>query len=453
MWLVFIFFNTCSTQKAESITLISFHSDFLEINGTRPSGWYEVKPGTFRRTPESLDLTLLIHESFPGISVETLITSTLCPILDIDELPPPTDSVQTSLFLWRLYRIESDSFPDNLILDLGLTEGENTAYVIALFTYEEEYSELHKQVFLRAVDVLETTSGTRAISSKDIYTENLSVFDYDPSQPLSIQKTNEIHHDHFSEIALSYESPKGGRVPAILLVPYGPGPFPGMLIMHGLPGSKENMLPVAMRYAHAGAVTILIDAPFTRPGNINRPEGPITFTEKDREEQVQLIVDLRRAIDLLVNRDDVDPLQLAYTGASFGGAMGGLFSGVETRLKAYVLQVGDGGLVTHYTGLNDIFEYRFFQLSPEQQQSWISGMWPIEPIHFVAEASPAALLFQSGTDDLAVPPADAFLYQFVGSEPKKIIWYESGHFLPDQAILDQAQWLKQYINIHLEKFQ
>ena len=33
--------------------------------------------------------------------------------------------------------------------------------------------------------------------------------------------------------------------------------------------------------------------------------------------------------------------------------MGGLLAGVEDRLRAYVLQVGDGGLVTHMTGPED----------------------------------------------------------------------------------------------------
>ena len=34
-------------------------------------------------------------------------------------------------------------------------------------------------------------------------------------------------------------------------------------------------------------------------------------------------------------------------------------------------------------------------------------MWPIEPVHYVGCAAPAAILFQNGTQDGLVSPADA----------------------------------------------
>jgi cephalosporin-C deacetylase-like acetyl esterase len=58
----------------------------------------------------------------------------------------------------------------------------------------------------------------------------------------------------------------------------------------------------------------------------------VRFDERDRREQIQLIVDLRRAVDLLVARDDVDPDRIGYLGVSYGGAMGGLLAGVEDRV-------------------------------------------------------------------------------------------------------------------------
>ena len=57
--------------------------------------------------------------------------------------------------------------------------------------------------------------------------------------------------------------------------------------------------------------------------------------------------DLRRGVDLLLSRPDVAKDRLGYAGGSYGGAQGGLLSGVETRIKAYVLVVGDGRAVRH----------------------------------------------------------------------------------------------------------
>jgi hypothetical protein len=74
-------------------------------------------------------------------------------------------------------------------------------------------------------------------------------------------------------------------------------------------------------------------------------------------------------------------------------------------------------------------------------------MWPIEPIHYVGCAAPAALLFQNGTLDAAVPPADALRYQEAGSEPKTIRWYRAGHMLEAAAGEDQAGWLSEMVGI------
>jgi hypothetical protein len=63
--------------------------------------------------------------------------------------------------------------------------------------------------------------------------------------------------------------------------------------------------------------------------------------------EVQLIIDLRRAIDLLGGRPDVDPQRIAYLGVSYGGAMGGLLAGDEAIMdNAKWLQqfIGPGAL-------------------------------------------------------------------------------------------------------------
>ncbi len=279
--------------------------------------------------------------------------------------------------------------------------------------------------------------------SDSIYDENLHLFDYNQQALLNIQEVESFHDGDATVFEITYASPKGGNVPATLIVPDGEGPFAGIVMMHGMPGNRHHLYWTGRIYASMGAVVILIDAPFARPENAAR-SWPLTFTEQDREEQIQLIVDLRRAVDLLIARSDVDPNRIAYIGVSYGGAMGGLLAGVEDRLQAYVLVVGDGGLVEHVTspGVQDPF---FQELTVKEQEFWVATMWPIEPIHYVGHAAPAALLFQNGTHDESVLPSNAEHYQEAGSEPKTIMWYNSGHFLPDQYRLDQAKWLQQYI--------
>jgi uncharacterized protein len=124
------------------------------------------------------------------------------------------------------------------------------------------------------------------------------VFAYDPQAPLDVQEVSRRQEEGVTVIALTYASPKGGRVPAPLVVPDGNGPFAGMLYQHGSPSTRQSLIPAAVIYARMGAVVLLIDAPYVRrAGGLN---NPFILTEQGRREQIQLIVDWRRGVDLLL---------------------------------------------------------------------------------------------------------------------------------------------------------
>lgn len=296
------------------------------------------------------------------------------------------------------------------------------------------------------------------LSMPDVNPENyMRLFEYEQQADPDIEETSSSQPERgITVFDITYASPRVGRVPAYLVVPEGNGPFAGIVLMHGgaRSSSREDVLWTGTQYAKYGAVVIIIDAPWNRPefGPDYVPPRfsptPHTFTEYDREEQIQLILDLRRAVDLLSARPDVDAERIAYIGISYGGAMGGLLAGIEDRIKAYVLVVGDGGLVTHYSDPYELNIYpigQFYRMDEEDRQRWLEAMWPIESIHYVDHAAPAALLYQNGTKDSAVPPFDAVRFQEAGSQPKEIIWYESGHELPKRAELDRLIWLQDHI--------
>lgn len=275
--------------------------------------------------------------------------------------------------------------------------------------------------------------------------ELLKLFEYDPKAPLDLQVISTDKREGYTFQRLTYASPRGGRVPGFLLIPDGKGPFPGVLLLHGLPGTAQGMLPEAEALARLGAVALAITAPFGRGSRLAQRSG-LFFDERDRDEQVQLIVDLRRGVDLLLARPDVRKDRIAYVGVSYGGAQGGLLAGVETRIKAYALVVGDGGLVSHFTGPDDA--YGFLQtLRPERAKRWLLAMEPVEPIRWVGRAAPARLLFQNGRFDTMVPVADGRAYQKAGSEPKKVLWYDAGHGLSQEATRDRHIWLAEQIGI------
>ena len=417
------------------------------IRGVAPDGWVEPEPGHFM-PPERLDWeTRLIHEFFPGITIRQLADSLLLPVLQLDQWPEPLGGHPSSRLPWQLYAPEAELTDlAGSSVDLALAETEAGVYLIALLAPSEQRIALREAVFDPAVSALEPTSME---DSDRYYQDSLPLFAYDVSAPLDIQESSSESRRGITLTNLTYASPKGGRVPATVIVPDGLGPFAGMVLQHGMPGRRQHMISLGERYARAGTVVVAIDAPHARLEHHARAAEPITYTEQDRYEQIQLMIDLRRAVDLLLARTDVDPGRLAYVGVSYGGAMGGLFSGIEDRLQAYVLVVGDGGLVSHETGLDDVFG-DLCGLRQEKRREWWGNMWPIEPIHFVGHAAPAALLFQSARQDRLVPLPDAVRYQLAGSKPKEVKWYDAGHGLNAESLRDQALWLENHIGIEAD---
>ena len=263
----------------------------------------------------------------------------------------------------------------------------------------------------------------------------LHLFAYDRSVPLDARDSLVRLTDGVELRTISFASPHGGRATGYLFVPAVRGPHAGIVLQHGMPSRAEHMIPEGIRLARHGAVAVALDAPFAR-----RSGSAVAFTEADSAEQVALIVDLQRAVDLLIARSDVDRNRLGYFGVSYGGAMGALFAGVERRLRTYLLVVGDGGLVTHFTGPEDQ-PGPLGQLDSARREHWLSAMRPIEPIRFVHRAPPASILFQSGRLDNLVPPADAERLHAAAANPKTVEWYDDGHGLGRAAQRRQLEWL------------
>jgi len=430
--------------------LAPFVAAELGIRGVAPAEWVEAKPGHFMPAVRADWDTRLVHEFFPGMTLQELVESLLLPVLEVEEWPSPVSGHPSARLPWNLYAIELTQRPlSGSFADVALAEINAGTYLVALLAPKNQRDALRQSIFLPALDALEPIP----VEDPNRYVQDsLALFEYDRTAALDIEEVGTESRSGLTVTDFTYASPKGGRVPAMVIVPDDPGPFAGIILMHGMPGKRQHMTTLGERYAKAGAVVVAIDAPHARPEHLKRTNEPIAYTSQDREEQIQLIVDLRRAVDLLLARPDVDPERLAYVGVSYGGAMGGLFAGVEDRLQAYVLVVGDGGLVTHETGLDDVFR-GLYSLPQEKREAWLEAMWPIEPIHFVGHAAPAALLFQSGRQDRLVPLPDAVRYQLAGSEPKDIMWYDAGHNLGGPSLRDQGLWLQQQIGIDAQALQ
>jgi hypothetical protein len=271
-----------------------------------------------------------------------------------------------------------------------------------------------------------------------------SRFSYDATAPLNLQKTVESTNDGVEASSISFSSPDGGLVTGMMWDPVTRSSLrPGVVLMHGLPGTAKGMAGTGQHYARHGAVVIAIDAPFSR-----RTGPALTFTDQDRAEQIQVIKDLQRAVDVLRSRPNVDAGRIAYVGFSWGGATGALFVGIERRLKAAALVVGHGGQVSHATGPEG---FKIISGLPcARRVAWIRAMAPVEPIRFVGHAN-VPLLLQNGKFDEFIPVYEAEELHKAAPEPKTIRWYDTGHSLGLKAQMDGHEWLSGQIGLDLPK--
>ena len=287
----------------------------------------------------------------------------------------------------------------------------------------------------RPISVADSCAGARPDFGGMATEADRGLFAYDVDAPLHLQKAVESTKNGVEVSTISFSSPDGGAVTGLLFDPVTRSSLrPGLVLMHGMPGTARSTATYAQLLAEHGAVVIAIDAPFARRGG-----APVRFTTGDRAEQIQLMKDLQRAVDVLRTRANVDDDRIGYLGISYGGAMGALFVGIERRIRAAVLVVGDGGLVSHFTGPED---YGFMAgLSCATRVNWFRTMAPIEPIRFIPHAPPTALLLQNGRTDNLVPAADAQALHRAAPAATTIHWYDAGHGLNLQALWDRHDWL------------
>ena len=165
-------------------------------------------------------------------------------------------------------------------------------------------------------------------------------FDYDSKQPLDFHDKVIEQFDGGTLRDLTYASPKGGLVDAYLAVPTGKGPFAAVLFGHLGNGTRAEFIPEAKIYARAGAVSLIPDYPWERPEPWHKSPDHFNKPGLDREIYIQAVVDLRRGIDLLLARSDVDLKRLAYVGHSYGSQWGSILSAVDKRMKTSVLMAG-----------------------------------------------------------------------------------------------------------------
>jgi outer membrane protein assembly factor BamB/dienelactone hydrolase len=261
-----------------------------------------------------------------------------------------------------------------------------------------------------------------------------SLFDYDQARPLDVKEVGISARDGVEVRDITYASLTGGRTAAYVVAPEGKGERrPAVLFVHWFaPKEKDSnrtqFLEQASALARRGVVSLLVETMWSDPAWYSSRNSA-----EDYQHSVEQVRALRRALDVLASRPDVDRKRVACVGHDFGAMYGAVLAGVDPRVNAgLALQAG-------HTSFSDWFLLSA-KLEGEAKDRFVAQLAPLDPVNYVGKAK-APVLFQFAKDDVYVPKASADAFFAAAAEPKEIRWYEAGHGLSEQAVRDRQDWL------------
>lgn len=262
---------------------------------------------------------------------------------------------------------------------------------------------------------------------------------YDRAIPLKDTLLPQPDNTEYPLYHITYKSVHDKKVTGLLSLPKnGSAPFPVVILMHGL-GDHKNVDYIAygneLLLKHGYAV-LRID--FSNHGERKNEVYDFDLTGKykywARNVITQTVFDLRRAVDFIETRQELDAQRIGYYGISLGGITGTIFCGVDKRIKVPIIALAGGQMN---------LLYKKEALSKESKD--FASI--IEPLNFVKQIAPRPFLMLNAKNDEIVPPIMSKLLFKAANEPKDIVWYDAKHRdAPLEVIYgDGLKWFKKYL--------
>ena len=270
-----------------------------------------------------------------------------------------------------------------------------------------------------------------ALTSHAQTLSDASLFAYNQNSPLSVKEVSVEKRGDVTVRDITFVAQPGGHeVKAYVVAPAGNGPFAGILWVHWLGEEKSNrtqFLDEAVELAPKGVVSVLVDAMWSEP----RWFGT-RIPEQDYENSIRQVIELRRALDLLLSQPQVDKARVGYVGHDFGAMYGMLMAGVEKRVKTYVF-------IAATQSLND---WAFLGPQPKSKEAYLKQNASLELTDYLRQTTNASKFFQFGKADFYISQADAAVVFAAAGQPKQRKMYEASHKMELKEIMvDRDDWL------------
>jgi cephalosporin-C deacetylase-like acetyl esterase len=269
------------------------------------------------------------------------------------------------------------------------------------------------------------------ILGEEAFQAILQFYQYNKDIPLDPIVFKKAETDEYSLEKIAFKGADELCVPGYLAVPKNMAPpYPCILQIHGMTLSKEQWWddpsyhrgpPLSPKFIAEGFAVLAIDYPYHGERSIlNEFESTsrMLFRKKRiykfRNMVINGVIDCRRALDYLESREKIDSNRLGVIGSSIGGTMSLLLTGVDSRIKVTAALVAP------------VLKHPIYDGQPN-----ISA---IAPYNFIRAFEEQPLLMLMGKkDDFNYTVAEAqALFDLVQGNAKEIIFYDSGHRLPEE---------------------
>jgi formylglycine-generating enzyme required for sulfatase activity/dienelactone hydrolase len=252
-----------------------------------------------------------------------------------------------------------------------------------------------------------------------------SLYAYDRSDLEAVVESSDGSPEHWRVERVSYAAAYGGeRIPALLFLPKSAAPpyqtlvyFPAGQQMEDLQKWEINYLDFVLRSGRA------VLMPMYKGLHERRLERPIVGLHAVRDLTIQRVKDLRRSVDYVYERPDLDESRLAFFGVSVGAALAPVALAVEPRFKAAILWAG---------GFSSLARL------PE-----------VDQINFAPRVR-TPVLMMNGRDDFTFPlkSSQEPMFRWLGTpdQHKRHVLHAGGHVCPFEGnIKDTLDWLDRYL--------
>ncbi|NOY82436.1 MAG: alpha/beta fold hydrolase [Kiritimatiellaeota bacterium] len=270
--------------------------------------------------------------------------------------------------------------------------------------------------------------------------------DYDPDLPCELRIRARETRPAYRRIDFTFVGVKNTSVPALLALPRleRPPPYPCIVFLHGIGQKKEFLDVIASRFTERGFAMTCFDQYTRGERRLPRDTPYAEQARAFRRRAALTVIETRRLVDSLRDRDDIDPRRFYLVGASYGAITGAVAAAFDSRFRAVVLCYGGGS----FRKLLPSREARRVLGAAAVPVAWLGAWWlaPADPVRYVGRIAPRPILFQNGRHDGLIPTEAARALYDAARLPKSITWYDSDHVGLDRehtvrVLQEVARWL------------